>query len=145
MEWWGKRGTKRLQLWQPVLVSEGTRARCDSLIINVCYFSAATCSCFPGTDLSGAGCFLSLSLWTHAVFWFNEGNSAENADKRKILIQLRPLARYKWRRQWDRAGAPCRGDSGDWSHARWEPWALCRGSLEAWKGKQNKKKKKLFV
>lgn len=73
--------------------------------------------------------FLPLSLWTHAVFWFNEGNSAENADKRKILVQLRPLARYKWRGQWDRAGAPRRGISGDWSHARWEPRALCRGLL----------------
>lgn len=66
-------------------------------------------------------------LWTHVVFWFNEGNSAENADKRQILIQLWSLARYKWGWQRDCAGAPCRGVSGDWSHARWEPWVQCLG------------------
>lgn len=132
MEWLEKGGKKSHQLWQTLLHAS---LQCTSQTVSLlmCFISlllptlaslAKTCQ-----DLVA---FLPLSLWTHVVFRFNEGNSAENADKRKILIQLWPLARYKWRGQWDRAGAPRRGISGDWSHARWEPRALCRGLLRTW-------------
>lgn len=132
MEWLEKGGMKSHQLWQTFLhASLQCTGRTASLLMHFISLLLPTLASLAKTcqDLVA---FLPLSLWTHAVFWFNEGNSAENADKRKILIQLRPLARYKWRGQWDRAGAPRRGISGDWSHARWEPRALCRGLLRTW-------------
>lgn len=58
MDWLEKGGTKSRQLWQTLLhASLRCTSRNDGLVINVCYFSAATYSCFPGKNLSRACCF----------------------------------------------------------------------------------------